>query len=413
MKALWLSFHDPLPAINGQYLYSAGLIASVGAAGTALDVVALTRGDGRHFNGQREDNVTWHLASGGEWQSAVRMLSPLPKLTLRCATPNMRALTASLLEKNTYDVIVFDSLCAGWALDFEPVTESGAPLVHIAHNRERIVAERIAEHEERGLRKLVLREEARKIGVLEQRLIAACQLTTSNTPEDLATFQAENPGKVVMLLPPGYSGRRVHARQIDADAPRRVVIVGSFNWEPKRTSLEAFLKIATPLFSTSGIELQVVGSADQPYLDFLRSTFPSVVFTGRVPDVYDRLAKARIAVIPDYLGGFKLKSLDYVFNRVPIFALEGSVPGVPLEDGASLRLFANHASLAAGVVDHIDAFDTLNALQEAAYRAFAPLFDWGRIGRGFVESIERECGLAPGSGTSVRSASLKAAVAAS
>ena len=30
---------------------------------------------------------------------------------------------------------------------------------------------------------------------------------------------------------------------------------------------------------------------------------------------------ARVALVPDELGGFKLKGLDYVFNRLPILAM--------------------------------------------------------------------------------------------
>jgi len=394
MKILWLTFHDPVPAINGQYLYSSGLISAVGHAGVALDVAALARPDGRHFNEQREGTITWNLAAGGEWQTSERLLSRLPRITLRCATSNMRSLIESLLKVNRYDALVFDSICVGWALSLKAIQEAArnAVLVHIAHNHERTAAERMAEREPRFFRRLIRQDETRKIAALERRLIARSHLSTSNTAEDLATFESENPGKRFLLLPPGYSGRRVASRRIDPNVPRRAILVGSFNWEPKRTSLEAFLEVAAPLFSSARIEFQVVGSAEESYLDSLRSRFPSVVFTGRVPEIFDRLANARIAVVPDYLGGFKLKSLDYAFNGIPIFALQGSIPGVPLEDGRSVRLFPDYSSLAQGIVDQIDSFDHLNALQAAAYRAFAPLFDWTRIGEDLVENIERECG---------------------
>ena len=46
--------------------------------------------------------------------------------------------------------------------------------------------------------------------------------------------------------------------------------------------------------------------------------------------------------MPDLLGGFKLKGLDYVFNRVPILAMRVALPGMPLEDGRSIGLFDSH-----------------------------------------------------------------------
>jgi glycosyltransferase involved in cell wall biosynthesis len=305
----------------------------------------------------------------------------------------MREIIQTLLRSRVYDAIVFDSLCVGWALFLKELrSNAGQPiLVHIAHNHERTAADGIAGKELRLFRRMVRRLETMKVAKLERQLVDGCDFSTSNTPDDQATFQAEHPGRRIDFLPPGYGGYRARARSIDEGVPRRAIVVGSFNWEPKRTSLEAFLRCAAPLFRSASVELHIVGSADDAYLDRLRSEFESVVFTGRVDNVYDHLAAARIAVVPDYLGGFKLKSLDYVFNRVPIFALAGSVPGLPLVDGTSVRLFPNHSSLARAVVDQVDEFPSLNLQQEAAYCACVELFDWERIGANLVKAIERQC----------------------
>jgi glycosyltransferase involved in cell wall biosynthesis len=165
------------------------------------------------------------------------------------------------------------------------------------------------------------------------------------------------------------------------------VVIGSFDWPPKRISLERFLTVAAPIFEAAGIELQIVGEAAPTYLAELRARFPSVDFVGRVQDVRPYMAHARIALVPDELGGFKLKGLDYVFNRMPILAMRVALPGMPLEDGLSVGLFDSHRDLAAGVVALIDDFATLNRCQREAYDACAMRFDWSRIGRHLVETI--------------------------
>jgi polysaccharide biosynthesis protein PslH len=101
------------------------------------------------------------------------------------------------------------------------------------------------------------------------------------------------------------------------------------------------------------------------------------------------MAKARLALVPDMLGGFKLKSLDYVFNRLPIFAMEGAVPGTPLGDRCGLRLFGSHLALARGVVDTIDDTAALNEQQETAFALSADRFDWDAIGHGLVWQIRK------------------------
>ncbi len=90
---------------------------------------------------------------------------------------------------------------------------------------------------------------------------------------------------------------------------------------PKRVSLEAFLVAGAAILAEADVGLQIVGEVETAYLERLRRRFPSVEFVGPVPDVQSYMAGARLALVPDLLGGFKLKGLDYVFNRLPILAM--------------------------------------------------------------------------------------------
>ena len=131
--------------------------------------------------------------------------------------------------------------------------------------------------------------------------------------------------------------------------------------------------------ASAGIELQIVGEVEAGYVADLRRRFPSVDFVGRVADVRPYMQGARVALVPDLLGGFKLKGLDYVFNRLPILSMRIALPGMPLEEERSVGLFDSHSALAEGVVALIDDFPSLNARQELAYAACADRFDWDRI----------------------------------
>jgi glycosyltransferase involved in cell wall biosynthesis len=95
------------------------------------------------------------------------------------------------------------------------------------------------------------------------------------------------------------------------------------------------------------------------------------------------MQEARIALVPErHGGGFKLKVLDYVFNRLPILALEGSVAGVPLQHDDGILFYGDHRALAAGVLQVIDDYERLNRLQDRAYTLCRDRFDWAsRAGR--------------------------------
>jgi glycosyltransferase involved in cell wall biosynthesis len=389
MDCLWITLADPEPATNGQLIYSEGLIRAAREAGAALTVLGLARTEKPDLPAD-QPGLTWRLASETRWPAWRRALRTMPDVVQRGISRRMdRALAAAFAER-AWDAVVFDSICGAWALpavlNYQAKRNPSVRLIYLSHNHEITVGRRIASIA-RGPRRLYREWDALRLLRLERRLMARCDLVTSNTPDDTRTFTAEAAPTPVILLPPGYGGHRVPERTIDASVPRRAIIVGSFDWPPKRISLERFLAVAVPVLAAAGIELQLVGETEPAYLASLRHRFPDVRFDGRVDDVRPYLASARLALVPDELGGFKLKGLDYVFNRMPVLAMRVALPGMPLEDGVSVGLFDSHRDLAAGVVALIDDFATLNRRQREAYDACAMRFDWPRIGRHLVDTI--------------------------
>ena len=69
---------------------------------------------------------------------------------------------------------------------------------------------------------------------LERRIATEVDLLTAITPEDAALFAVRRDKKPVVVLPPGYGGRRLPRRQITSSVPRRAVVVGSFDWVASR-----------------------------------------------------------------------------------------------------------------------------------------------------------------------------------
>lgn len=391
LKCLWLTLADPDPPRNGQFLYSSGLIRSVTAAGMELDVVGLSLPGGAHEDAQTKGNIRWHLAPHRPRSARRAVLSRWPRTVYRTQTADLRKRVGALLSAQAWDVVVFDSIDLGWTL--LPVLdryrhESVPPeLVYLAHNHEETAARTIARNEAQAVKRIHRYLDALKIRWLERRLARHCTLITANTPEDCRQFRQVWPGKRIEFLPPGYAGVACPERRIDETVPRRAIIVGSFDWVIKRQSLTSFLAAAATPFREAGIALDVVGQADERFLDQLRQSYQSVRFTGRVDDIIAYMRDARIALVPDTAGGFKLKALDYVFNRLPIFAVANSLPGIPLRDGENVAFFGAHRQLAEGVVRAIDDFDYLNALQEMAYRTCCDSFDWDVIGRNLFAAI--------------------------
>jgi glycosyltransferase involved in cell wall biosynthesis len=395
MRCLWLTLADPEPRHNGQYVYSGGLIDSVAAAGSEIEVLGLRRPDSPRSNGARDEHVVWWLPGEpldplqSRWGS---LASLLPHIAYRCRTADMQRVLHQLLERGGWDGIVFDGISVGWAL--APVRafygdRSDRPrLIYVSHNHEESLRRQVAESQRAFFRRQAVRLDASKVARLEADLVEQVDFVTAITPEDLKLYERRRGDKPMGVLTPGYRGRKLSQREITGRVPRRAVIVGSFDWIAKRMNLEEFVEVADPIFAEGGAELVAVGSAEERFLKGLRERTKASRFTGTVPDVTHYMDEARIAIVPERNGGgFKLKVLEYVFNRIPVFALRGSFAGVPLVHGDSVMLYPDHEALARGVLDSIDDVDRLNRLQERAYAACRDRFDWASRGRQILSVI--------------------------
>jgi glycosyltransferase involved in cell wall biosynthesis len=394
MRCLWLTLADPEPRHNGQYVYSGGLIDSVAATGSDVEVLGLRRPESHRCNGARDEHVVWWLpgdpldARQSRWGS---LASRLPHIAYRCHTSAMRCELAALLQRGGWDGIVFDGISGGWALPqvrAHYAARTDRPrLIYVSHNHEESMRSQVAESQPSFLKRQAVRFDALKVSMLERELVDQVDYVTAITPDDLSLYQRRR-DKPMGVVTPGYRGRRLKERRISQNLPRRAVIVGSFDWIAKRMNLEEFVDVADPLFAEQHAELQAVGSAEETFLARLRSRTVATHFTGTVPDLTSYMDNARIAIVPERNGGgFKLKVLEYVFNRIPVFALNGSFAGVPLQHDDSVMLFPDYASLARGVLAAIDDVDKLNKLQERAYAACRDHFDWASRGRQILSAI--------------------------
>jgi glycosyltransferase involved in cell wall biosynthesis len=383
---------DPEPAINGELIYSDHMIRALAATGAEVAVVCGARPDSSRADDSVDGNVRWSIVDGRHrpaWQS---ILSPLPNIAFRCAGPAMRRRVSEALETYRWDVIAFDSLSMGWALPAALAASGGAQrrprLVYVSHNHEETTRAGVARNY-RGnpVKRAALVADARKAARLERRVAGAVDVVTAIAPTDAALYAERRCNLPVIALPPGYDGRRIARRDITAETPRQVVMIGSFDWVAKQMNLRLFAGAAATAFDRAGVALTVVGDGGR-FLDAMRREFPSVRFTGRVDDIYPYLDRARIAVIPErFGGGFKLKSLDYVFNRLPVAALERSFDGVPLVRDESVLAYPDIATLVCGIVASIDDLPLLNRLQEHAFAACEDRFDWSARGRALSAAV--------------------------
>ena len=191
MQCLWLTLADPEPATNGQLIYSKGLIEAACRAGASLTVIGLARPENPRPSAEAR-TIDWRLADERRKSAGRRLLARDPTAAQR-GSPQMQCILERALAERSWDAVVFDSICAGWALPHvlrHRVGSARPPrIVYVAHNHEVTVARSIATAAQ-GLRRIVKGIDCLKVIGLERRLISAADTVTSNTPDDCRRFAA-------------------------------------------------------------------------------------------------------------------------------------------------------------------------------------------------------------------------------
>jgi glycosyltransferase involved in cell wall biosynthesis len=347
----------------------------------------------------RDNGITWAIAP---WQSdrenggrlAIRSLfSRLPNVATQYNNAAFRHALKVQMARD-WDAIVVDHLGMGWVWPAVEAYRRRKPAVvsiFIAHQCER-EARRSMARNFRGniVRKIALTVDAAKADRLERKLLRESNLVSAITAEDLRHFGGLDK---IVLLPPGYAGPRLAYREINDKTPRRALILGSAIWLAKQMNLIEFTAAADQLFYERDIELWVVGNVPDR---LTKNQFLAIRFLGFATDLEPIFRTVRIGIVAERTGGgFKLKTLDYVFNRVPIAAIKGSIAGLPIMPEMDYLSFESMAELAQGVVAVIDDVERLNSLQQAAYEKCDTGFDWSDRGRTLCnairQAVSRQC----------------------
>ena len=388
---LWLGRIIPVPFNAGDRVYSAQLAAAVARQGASVVFLGVENPDER--DGSLTDldpAVQWRTVPGPPHSRLRSLFSRLPMVGARFATTHYRTAIAMELASKDYDVVLFDQYGMSWAVSYVRSLARNQPLlVQVAHNFETALNEQIARNFSGDfVRKCLLEANARKTRVAESHLAQFCHLLVTLTEEDRTALTDLNPSLASVVLPPGYAGVKQPNRTLNEKTPRRAIIVGSFRWMAKQINLERLLEAANVTFMRHNIGLHIVGFVPEPMLSRLKSRFPWVVFRGFVDDLGEECRNARIALIPEEVGGgFKLKTLDYIFSRVPVASVGSALNGIPDRLRSQFVVEDDIPALLEAVVTMIDDIDRLNRMQGRAFELAEDVFDWNSNGWRLLQAM--------------------------
>jgi glycosyltransferase involved in cell wall biosynthesis len=388
-KVLWICGRLPTPLFSGDALYSAGLLKAIaGTDEVALTLVGTRRTDqppGGHILDLPHTvciDVPFSRSSG-----LSSLLSPLPRDAYNLSTPELQEAMAKLLKQD-WDWIVIDHAYSSGLLPAILRERRGASICYVAHNAEGTIRPQIASSFGNPLRQAVMRLDAEKYRRLENRILRATDAVICITDDDASYFRQVSAN--VHVVPPIYLGTVASPRQIDSNCPRALLLLGAFEWIAKQKNLELVVDSLLPRLQQNGISLNVVGAVPQTIQDRYRHYSPHLSFHGRIDDFSAFLSSSRGGLVPDLLGGgFKLKILDYGFQRSPIFGLRNALAGTTSEEQSAMFLADGLDALAETIIRNIDDLAALNRSQALLFRLLSDRFGLeagtGRLRKVFLQ----------------------------
>jgi polysaccharide biosynthesis protein PslH len=377
MRFLWLTRFVPYPPrYGGDVTYTVKLLEYL-ADITPVDVLCYREHDAPI---PQRPGLTWHLlpwARNARWRSVV---AAHPNVAAQYRRPSYIQQMVALAERA--DAIVLDHLGMAWCaavLDkhFAGRSRSARPaLIFIPHDHHKSVRNQAASQVRNPVMRQVVTLDAWKATRLEHEAVRLTDGVVVLTERDQHLFESDHPGTRYLVLTPGYDDELVEQRTLEASIPERVCVLGGRGTFHKQLVLQQCLT-ALQANRPPIADIDVVGYIEPGLQSELQARYPGLVFRGYVEDIAAYLQTVRLGMMPDAIGGgFKLRALTYMFNRVPIVAVKGALAGMGFVPGVHYLEAPDMDSMVALAGTAVRDFPLLNRVSDAAFDYCRARFDW-------------------------------------
>ncbi len=328
------------------------------------------------------------------WRNAVAglkgLLTGLPIVIARDEMPEMVALLRRLTHDVHFDVIHADQLSmAAWGLVAADTSFVSFALraLHVPsrlrapnsprllldeHNAIYLLTQRMADTEQRFIRRAIMAREARAFRRYEAAMLRAYDAVLTVTEEDrshllalpvsesrfqqssifnlqssISTLQSK-----ITPIPICVDPTRVAVVPRAPGGPPTVLHLGTMFWPPNVTGVLWFARAVWPHVRAQAPGARFVIVGKNPPADVLAlANDPSITVTGYVPDPIPTLAAADVFVVPLHAGGgMRVKILDAWLWGLPIVSTPIGAEGIVLHDGENILLAADPEAFAAATV---------------------------------------------------------------
>jgi glycosyltransferase involved in cell wall biosynthesis len=299
------------------------------------------------------------------------------------------------LQKETPDVVHFDSLHTACYASLVRRLAPHALCVIRCHNAEYVILERLAESERNLLKQRFIALQARRLKSYEAASLDEFDLILAITEADADRFRTINPriADRMIIVPAGADlPAALPPASPMSSGTLRLVHIAAMDWLPNRSGLRWFLDQVLPLLEAAGTDyhLDVVGKNTPPEFFSLRNA--CVTVHGFVADLSAIVTSAHLAVVPLQVGGgMRVKILDYWALGIPVVATSVGAEGLSGGTRQVVELADDPAAFAASIRRLGADASARERLRIAAFAKVSQEYGWASLVDGLIDRYQRQC----------------------
>jgi sugar transferase (PEP-CTERM/EpsH1 system associated) len=317
---------------------------------------------------------------------AVRLFSHEPYNLTKYCRPQVRKRLRTLLQEETYDVILCDFLVPAGVIPWD----WPCPKVLFAHNVEAVIWRRHYEVTRNPVWKALSWLEWKRMAAAERRYLQKADHVLAVSENDQEAFASFLDPQKLTVTQTGVDTEFFQPSG-EQEMPNSLVFTGSMDWLPNEDAMFYFANEIFPLIRrrVPDATLCIVGRNPSNRLQDLATRVPNIQITGWVDDVRPYLSQRAVCIVPLRIGGgTRLKIFEAMSMGKAVVSTSIGAEGLPVKNVKHLLLADDPANFAESTLRLLGNASQRVHIGHAARHLVEENYSWVTVSKGFAEILE-------------------------
>lgn len=368
MKALLISFFNPLDPTSGASLRSNSLLKNLIASGYSIDLFTYSGTDNscalKEYPGIRKSYFVERNPRLGLMPVLKSMFRRRPLALSQYITRDVARDFIRFTSGKTYDAIVFDHLCSYGFREY--LGAHSVRTVINEHNAEFVMAREFCQNQTRWFAKSILFLDFLLTRKFEFDSLCSVDRVIHVSEGALKEFGTDIRKKSV-VIPNTLPYKLKFKRKICPE--NTVMFVGSMSHRPNVDGVERFVREAWGNIHNLRPDIALlIAGANPPRKILAFHGKWNIHVMGYVEDLPRLYEKSKIAIAPVYIGsGTRLKIVEAMMHSTLIIATSKGAEGLPVEDGKHIAIASSKQAWIDSILHYMDNGDDRLTIEKNAH----------------------------------------------